>query len=526
LLALFVCAASVARAQRTGRSAPTRRPAAAQPAKPQTNSPAKPTPVKSVATPAPANTAKPDDCGCEAEALPNVLAVVNGVKITPAEIDEPLKDQIQKLQQYVTDARRRELDLRINGVLLDAEAKRRGKTTLQVLQDEVISKTTVPTEAEARVFYDQNRAQIGSEWSAELKDRIVEYMSEQRKNEQGKRFADQLRAAAQVKLNVAEATPPATPADRARVFATVNGAPITSAMVEDSLKPLLHDTQKQIYNLRKQQLEQRVNDLLITQEAQRRKVAPQTILDTEITTKTKPITETDARTFYDQNKDRISGDFTQSKDQIIKYLSDEQQKSIFGALAERLRRTATVQTFLREPAVPVYQISTVDQPSRGAANAPVTLIEFTDFQCPTCAAMQPVLDRITTEYGERVRLVVRDFPLQQHAYALKAAVAAEAARAQGKYWEYVKLLFANQRALDVMKLKEYASQIGLDRARFDALLDSVQLLQKVESDLNDGRRLGVNGTPSFFVNGRPLEDRSYEGLKAMIDAALKEKGRG
>ncbi|HKG15313.1 MAG TPA: thioredoxin domain-containing protein, partial [Pyrinomonadaceae bacterium] len=124
------------------------------------------------------------------------------------------------------------------------------------------------------------------------------------------------------------------------------------------------------------------------------------------------------------------------------------------------------------------------------------------------------------EYGERVRLVVRDFPLSQHADAQKAAEAAEAAREQGKYWEYVAILFQNQSALQADKLKEYASHVGLDRAKFDAALDSGKFTESVRRDLHDGDRAGVVGTPTVFLNGRRVTDTSYEGLKAAVEAAL------
>ncbi|MDQ3907290.1 MAG: thioredoxin domain-containing protein, partial [Acidobacteriota bacterium] len=482
-------------------------------------------PARPAATPTPAPAAKPDDCGCEAEALPDVFAVVNGVKITPAEIDAQIKDTVQQLEQEVTEMRRHQLDVEINRLLLDAEAKRRGKTTDQLLDEEINSKVAEPTDMDARNFYNQNREKINADFAA-VKDQIVAYLRQQRQDEQAKRFADQLRAAAQVKLNVAEAAPPSTPADRARVFATVNGVNITSAMIEDAIRPFVYDTQRKVYQLRKQQLDQRINDLLLNAEAQKRQATPQAVLEAEVTAKVPVVTEAQARKFYDENKERINGEFAAIKDQIVQYLTEQEQQKLTGDFAERLRRAATIQTFLREPAAPVYQISTDDQPARGEASAPVTLIEFTDYQCPSCAAMQPILERVMTEYAGRVRLVVRDFPLQMHANARKAAEAAEAARAQGKYWEYTALLFANQSALDAPQLKEYATRVGLDRAKFDAALDAGQLAQKVQSDLNDGNRLGVHATPTIFVNGRPLEDNSYEALKAMIDAALKEKGRG
>ena len=120
---------------------------------------------------------------------------------------------------------------------------------------------------------------------------------------------------------------------------------------------------------------------------------------------------------------------------------------------------------------PVQNISVDDDPARGEANAPVTIVEFTDFQCPACAAMHPVLEEVLKSYGNKVRFVVRDFPLNQHECARKAAEAANAANAQGKFFEYIALLFKNQKALDVPSLKKYASELGLDRARFDAALD-------------------------------------------------------
>ena len=135
--------------------------------------------------------------------------------------------------------------------------------------------------------------------------------------------------------------------------------------------------------------------------------------------------------------------------------------------------------------------------------------------------MHPALERLVKENGGKVRLVTRDFPLSQHAEAFKAAEAAEAAREQGKYWEYVQVLMQNQSSLGVDKLKSFAAELGLDRARFDAALDSGKFTEMVQSDVEDGMKLGLKGTPSLFVNGRRVIARSYEELKASVDAALK-----
>ncbi|HYP00525.1 MAG TPA: thioredoxin domain-containing protein [Pyrinomonadaceae bacterium] len=525
-LALIFASAHVSAGAQTRRTAPATpatqsKPATAQPTPQPTPQPKPPGLPSAAARDAGAAMV---DCGCEGEPLPDVVAVVNGVRISKQEVDERIKPQIDELRKTVIEARQRELDLQINSRLLEAEAKKRGKTTSKLLEEEIIAKVTEPTEAEAQLFYNANKAKISGEFK-DVKADIISYLREQRQREEAKKFADRLRAAAQVQVLAPVTPPPATAADRARVLAVVNGEKLTSANIEDSLKPLIYSAQERTYQLRKTEVDLRINDSLLEQEAQKRKVTTKALLDAEVEAKLKPVTEAEARTFYDQNKDRINGDFVQLKDQIIQYLQETQKRGVQTAFAEQLRKAATLQINLRAPEAPVYQIAVDDQPIKGNPAAPVTIVEFTDFQCPSCAAAQPTLERLVAEYGDRVRLVVRDFPLEMHADARKAAEAAEAARAQGKYWEYTALLFANQKALSVDKLKEYALRAGLDRQKFDAMLDSGQFADKVQRDYAEGISLGVGSTPTFFVNGRMTNERSYEGIKAAIEKALAETGK-
>ncbi|HWS88876.1 MAG TPA: thioredoxin domain-containing protein [Pyrinomonadaceae bacterium] len=472
----------------------------------------------SAQTPAAADTAAA--CACESSPLPEVLATVNGVRITRQDISPAVQKKVADLQRRVVEARRNELDLQINSALLEAEAKKRGLSAAKLLESEVNSKTTEPTEADAQKFYDENRARIGGEFK-DVKGDIVAYLRDVRRRDAAAKFSESLRAAAQLKRLAAEATPPANEADRARVFANVNGRDITSADVEESLRPLVYGVQEQVYRLRTQEVELRVNDLLLGAEAQRRGVTPRALLDAEVVSKIPAVTEADAQKFYDENRARIEGDFAKTKEQILQYLRDLAERKALTDFAARMRAGAQVQTFLVAPAAPVYKIATDGQPSKGNPAAAVTVVEFTDYQCPSCAAAQPALQRIMAEYGDRVRLVVRDFPLSQHADAARAAEAAEAAREQGKFWEYTTLLYQNQSALQVEKLKEYASRVGLDRAKFDAALDSGRFADSVRRDLQDGERAGVGGTPTVFVNGVRVERATYELLKAAIDAALK-----
>jgi len=481
-------------------------------------------PANSIASPnAPAPRGEAgSECGCEDKLLSDVLGVVNGVKITKQDLSPQTRVRVEQLQREVIEARQRELDLQIDSILLEGEAKKRGVSTSQVLKDEVIARVQAPTEAEAQTFYEQNKARIPVEFK-DAKANILGYLSYERQEEQARKLAERLRATAQIKVLPKPSAPLAGEADRARLLAVVNGKRITIGDVETSLRPLIFNVQEQVYVLRKQDLELKINDTLLAQEAQKRQVTIRALLEAEVSAKVPRATEAQAQAFYEQNKERINGEFAQSKAQVIQYIQEAGEREATLAFAEHLRRASVIQINLTAPEPPVFQISTDDQPTKGNPNAPVTIVEFTDFQCPSCAQQHPVLERIVSEFGDRVRLVVRDFPLSQHANAPKAAEAAEAAREQGKYWEYVTALFRNQSALEVDKLRQYASELGLDRVRFDAALDSGKFAEKVQRDLLEGQRLGVGGTPTFYVNGRRVSDRSYESLKATVEAALKTK---
>lgn len=461
-----------------------------------------------------------ENCGCEDKTLPAVIAMVNNVKISAADLDAPLDSQLKELRKEVVEARKAELDLQINSLLLEAEAKKRGITTAQLLKLEVEQKVTTPTEAEAQEFYNQNKGRIASDF-ATVKQDIIDYLRGVRERDVAKELATRLRAAGKVRIDVPVATPPSTDADRSRVFAVVNGKNITSGDIEESLRPLIFSVQQQMYSLRKSELELKINDLLLEAEAKKRNTTAQELL-ADLNSKVRTVSEEDALKFFNENKDRINSDFASVKPQIIEYLIQQDKDKRMGALAEQLRRDAAIQVFLNAPQPPVYKIATDDQPERGNSKAAVTLIEFTDYQCPSCAQQHPILERLVSEFGDRVRFVIRDFPLTQHKQAWKAAEAAEAAREQGKYWEFVGMLYTRQAALESEKLKQYATELGLDRAKFDAALDSGKFSDKVQRDVFDGQRVGVNSTPSLFLNGRPLSDRSYEALKAAIEAALKK----
>ncbi len=160
-------------------------------------------------------------------------------------------------------------------------------------------------------------------------------------------------------------------------------------------------------------------------------------------------------------------------------------------------------------------------PSLGPENAPVTIVEFSDFQCPYCAAAVPTLDQVMSAYPDKVRLVYRSFPLPQHANAYKAAEAGLCADEQGQFWPMHDWMFAHQSQLALTDLKQEAMALGLDSAQFDSCLDSGKYAARVEADLKAGEAAGVSATPTFFINGRELLGaQPFEAFKQIIDEEL------
>lgn len=175
--------------------------------------------------------------------------------------------------------------------------------------------------------------------------------------------------------------------------------------------------------------------------------------------------------------------------------------------------------FFVQPAV-ANLVSETD-PFKGPIDSKVVFVEFSDFQCPACGAAFPTIKRLSDEYSDRVKFVYKDFPLSTiHPFAQKAAEAAQCALEQLKFWEYHDTLFANQEKLTVTDLKQYAVTLGLDSAQFNECLDSAKYSSRVSEDFAAGQKVGVNGTPTFFINGVKYSNMAYEQFKQILDAEL------
>jgi len=512
LLLITLCVAIVNAQRRT-----TRRTGSPKPTPTATSSPLPTTPV---AQPSPAQTA---------EIAPLTLAVVNDITITARDMQDQLDATIlndpdlylrafyQDRDKAIKEARQRALDARISSLLVAAQAKKQGITAEEFLDREINSKIAPPSDAEIRAAYNANRDQIGGADLESVRPQLINYLRGQRSEELYGALLNRLKMTNTV-MKHADVNAPNLAAGT--VLAAVNGQPIRIETINERMKSYVYKMEMRIYSAQKEILNRRINDLLIVAEANKRKVGPEEIVRTEITDRIKPPSEAEVLKFYEENKSRISGDLSTVRQNIVSYLGQQQQEKLETALAERLRVGAKLQLLMKEPDPPVQVISVGNGPSRGDVNAPVTIVEFTDFQCSACGAMYPIVEETLKPYGDRVHFVIRNFPLTSvHANAFRAAQAAAAANVQGKFWQYIDFLFKNQNSLDVDSLKKYATQVGLDRKRFDAEFESGKYDEQIRHDIEDGENYGVEATPTIFINGVVLTDFSADGLRSAIEKA-------
>ena len=500
-LIIFLAVATTSAAQTTRpRGTTSRRPTAATP---------QPEPATPTSTPAKTMPARPP-------AGPVNVVVLNGQTFTTADLEPNVRQQLDQVEAKIAEARTEILDLQINTILLQVEANRRHIDTHRLYELEVTKRIPVPTPAQIKKFVDEQRLQLEGLDPAAANQQAAAYLQAESEAKLADDLAARLRKTIPVVMGIDINTPNL---GNDAVVATIGGQPLKAAALIERLKPIIYSLRLQAYELTKSQGDLLVNNMLLLEESRRRQVGPEEIVRTEVSDKVRPPTEAEVVKFYNENKARINGDLNSVRNSVANYLQEQERTRLENELSTRLRKNAEVRWLISEPPQPVQNISVDDDPARGDANAPVTIVEFTDFECPACAAMHPVLEEVLKSYGNKVRFVVRDFPLNRHEHARKAAEAANAANAQGKFFEYAALLFGRQKALDIPSLKKYATELGLDRARFDAALDRGTYAAEVQHDVEDGEMYGVDVTPSIFINGVRLKTLSTEGLREAIDRA-------
>ena len=279
---------------------------------------------------------------------------------------------------------------------------------------------------------------------------------------------------------------------------------------------------QKLYDGRRGALEELVAEALIAQAAKGKGMSPEAWAESEVSKRVSPVTEAEVVAFYQGNVNQMQGRAIDVMAPAIRrYLTEQREAGARQALLNELRTTGSeVRVLFAAPRHTIALAAT--DPALGPASAPVTLVEFSDFQCPFCQRVSPTLKQVKEKYGDKVRIVWKDFPLTQiHPQAFKAGEAAHCAGDQGKYWEYHDRLFGNQQALEVADLKRYASDLSLNTTAFGECLDSSKHGERVRDGVAQGTTLGVNSTPTIYINGRVLSGaQPFEAFTAIIDEEL------
>ncbi|MBC7901661.1 MAG: thioredoxin domain-containing protein [Saprospiraceae bacterium] len=417
-----------------------------------------------------------------------VLATAAGLSFTPDSLSENGRKIFNDQKATLANARSEILSQMLADMLLEAEAKSRN-ISVETLVETKVKKIPVPSAADIKAVYDANRAALGDKTLEEAKKEIVEYLLREPEQKALQSLIDSLKIKHKFALgkdvNAANLNPMES-------LGGINGRSLAVQEFEAKNKGTLYDIQAEIADEIKADLENSIFSTLLAAEAKSRSMEAGDVYAAEITNK-------------------------------MREFSDEEKAGLQTAFKKTLFAKFNVKILLKEPVPFVQDISADDDPSQGKAAAPVTIIMFTDFQCPACSATHPVLKKVVSEYGDNVRFVIRDFPLTNiHENALAAARAANAANLQGKFFEFIDILYRNQTMLDTDSLKKYAAGLGLNVKQFEIDLSSEKIAAEVGKDMADGKKYGIGGTPAIFVNGVKVRRLSAQAFRDAVDKALKK----
>ncbi|HKS24150.1 MAG TPA: thioredoxin domain-containing protein [Thermoanaerobaculia bacterium] len=306
--------------------------------------------------------------------------------------------------------------------------------------------------------------------------------------------------------------------ETAKPAATIGATAVSQDELEKALGTKLMRLRTEEYNIRRGVLEELIATKLVDAEAARRHVTAEELLKSEVDAKIAVPTAAEIEPIYDGVAERYPG---MTKEQAMNDIAEAMRRKRLTVrrteFVKELRAAAGVKVNLQPPRVQVEAAG----PSRGGANAPVTIVEFSDFECPFCGRAVETLQQIEKTYGDRVRIVFRDYPLVMHRTAKRAAEAAHCADEQGKFWPMHDRLFTKGGPITDPDIARFAQQAKLDQSAFDACLASGKYKEAWKPSLDDGTRIGVTSTPTFFINGRMMVGAPpIEAFTRIIDEEL------
>lgn len=324
--------------------------------------------------------------------------------------------------------------------------------------------------------------------------------------------------------STAQAQPASADPSAGEAVATVGGVAITRGDLDALVAHEVAKLEEQAHQLRRSQLDALIAERLLEAEAKRRGLSREALEKAEIADRTPALSQPEIDAFVQANRARLPADPSALMPQIREYLTEQRQEERRAAFVDELRAKTKVEVMLKPPPVFRAPIDITGAPSRGPADARVTIVEFSDFHCPFCKRVQPTLNELLAKFPNDVRLVYKHMPLDQlHPQARRAAEASWCAQQQGKFWEFHDQLYAGGPDGSDATLAAVAARVGLDAAKFQQCMASGDAAAEVQRHVAEGTRFGVSGTPGFFVNGRFLNGAVP--LASFVQIVEEELGR-
>lgn len=317
--------------------------------------------------------------------------------------------------------------------------------------------------------------------------------------------------------SAAQSTAPA----QGDAVAIVDGVPLTRQELEAAVAAQIAKLDEQAYGIRRDQLEELIDARLLEAEARRRGTSVETLVADEIAKKVAAVTEPEIDAFIASNRARLPADPAAIRGQIRSYLQEQRTSERRSGFMEELRSRSKVEVLLKPPPVFRASIEVDGAPIRGPKVAPVTIVEYSDFHCPYCRRVQPTLLQLLAKYPTQVRLIYKHLPLDSlHPQARLFAEASWCAAEQNRFWQFHDAVYAATNAA-MTPLTTFAGKSGLDVAQFESCVASGKAAPIVQAQADEGARFGVNGTPGFFINGRPISGAvPYDTFVRLIDEEL------
>jgi protein-disulfide isomerase len=413
----------------------------------------------------------------------DVLARANGREYTRSDLPAEYRELLDRVPSMTREARKQLLEQLVEDRLLEDAAKRAGTDRVALLAS-LKASIKAPSEATIKATYDANRSVIGDRTLADVRELIIKEIRHAAERKAVETFVGAEAVARKVAYKtIADPKPD-------DVLVTMTGHSITERDFAASKGLALEELKAEWLDTVLAGVENMIFNDLVIADAKSSGLAVSAYFGREVVDK--------------------MVDFTAAEKDVLE-----------SRLRSRLFAKYRPEFVLKVPPAERRAISIDDDPSVGPANAKVTIVMFSDLQCPACSATHPVLKRVVAEFPADVRLVVRDFPLEGiHENAFDAAVAANAAKEQGKFFEYIEILYSRQTELGAPMLKKYAAEIGLNVRKFELDLAGTAGADEVRRDIADGLAYGITSTPTIFVNGVRLRRLSAAGMYDAISSAL------